>query len=48
MIRTIKNALATIIITVVGICVVIAGWLMLQQERQRKQDLQLKTGLATR
>jgi putrescine transport system permease protein len=35
------NALATIIITVVGICVVIAGWLMLRQERQRKQDLQL-------
>ena len=35
------NALATIIIMVVGICVVIAGWLMLRQERQRKQDLQL-------
>jgi len=35
------NALATIIITVVGICVVIAGWLMLRQEKQRKQDMQL-------
>ncbi len=35
------NALATIIITVVGICVVIAGWLMLRQEKQRKQDIQL-------
>ncbi len=35
------NALATIIITAVGICVVIAGWLMLRQEKQRKQDMQL-------
>ncbi len=35
------NALATVIITVVGICVVIAGWLMLRQEKQRKQDIQL-------
>ncbi|MCZ6525481.1 MAG: ABC transporter permease subunit [Gammaproteobacteria bacterium] len=35
------NALATIIITIVSIGVVIAGWLMLRQEKQRQQDAQL-------
>jgi len=35
------NALATIIITIVSIGVVIAGWLMLRQEKQRQQDVQL-------
>ncbi len=35
------NALATIMILTIGICVVIAGWLMLRKQRQRDQDMQL-------
>jgi len=35
------NALATIIICIVSLGVVIAGWLMLRQEKQRQQDTQL-------
>ncbi len=38
------NALATIIITTVGIGIVIAGWLMLRQEKQRSQDAQVAYG----
>jgi len=34
------NALATIIIVIVAICVFLAGWLMLRQQRQRLRDLQ--------
>jgi len=35
------NALATIIILVVAIGVVIAGWLLLRQEKQRARDMQM-------
>ena len=35
------NALATIMILVVAVGVVIAGWLMLRQQRQRERDLQM-------
>jgi putrescine transport system permease protein len=35
------NALATIIILIVSIGVFIAGWIMLRQEKQRRQDAQL-------
>ena len=35
------NALATIIILVVAIGVLIAGWLLLRQEKQRARDMQL-------
>ena len=34
------NALATVIITIVGLGVVIAGWLMFRQEKQRQRDVQ--------
>ena len=35
------NALATIIIVAVGLCVLISGWLMLRQQRQRERDMHL-------
>ena len=35
------NALATIIIITVAIGVIIAGWLMLRQQRQKDKDVQL-------
>ncbi len=35
------NALATIIILVVAIGVIVAGWIMFRQEKQRQRDLQL-------
>ena len=35
------NALATIIIVTVAIGVIIAGWLMLRQQRQRERDMQM-------
>ena len=35
------NALATIIILVVATGVVIGGWLMLRQQRQRERDMQM-------
>lgn len=35
------NALATIIIVVVAIGVIIAGWLMLRQQKQRDRDMQM-------
>ena len=35
------NALATIIIVVVGIGVIIAGYLMLRQQKQRERDMQM-------
>ena len=35
------NALATIMILVVAVGVLIAGWLMLRQQRQRERDLQM-------
>ena len=35
------NALATIIIVVVAIGVLVAGWLLLRQEKQRQRDMQL-------
>ncbi len=35
------NALATIIITIVSAGVLIAGWIMLRQDKQRRQDRQL-------
>lgn len=35
------NALATIIIVIVATGVIIAGWLMMRQERQRTEDVQL-------
>ena len=35
------NALATIIITVVTIGVILAGWLMFRQEKQRQRDAQM-------
>jgi len=34
------NALGTIMILTVGIAVVLAGWLMLRQQRQRERDMQ--------
>ena len=34
------NALATVIITIVSLGVVIAGWLMFRQEKQRQRDVQ--------
>jgi putrescine transport system permease protein len=37
------NALATIIIVVVTIGVLIAGWIMLRQQKQRERDMQLAT-----
>ncbi len=38
------NALATIIIVVVAIGVVIAGWIMFRQQKQRERDMQLAAG----
>ena len=38
------NALATIIIVTVAIGVVIAGWIMFRQQKQRERDLQLAAG----
>ena len=35
------NALATIIIVVVAIGVIIAGYLMLRQQKQRERDMQM-------
>jgi len=35
------NALATIMILVVAVGVVLAGWLMLRQQRQRERDMQM-------
>ena len=35
------NALATIIIVVVAIGVLVAGWLLLRQEKQRQRDMQM-------
>jgi len=35
------NALATIIIFVVAAGVVIAGWIMLRQQKQRERDMQM-------
>jgi putrescine transport system permease protein len=34
------NALATIIILVVATCVILAGWLLMRQEKQRARDMQ--------
>ena len=38
------NALATIIIVTVAIGVVIAGWIMFRQQKQRERDMQLAAG----
>jgi len=38
------NALATIIIVVVAIGVVIAGWIMFRQQKQRERDMQMAAG----
>lgn len=35
------NALATIIIVVVSIGVIVAGWIMLRQQKQRERDMQM-------
>ncbi len=38
------NALATIIIVTVAVGVVIAGWIMFRQQKQRERDMQLAAG----
>ena len=38
------NALATIIIVTVAIGVIIAGWIMFRQQKQRERDMQLAAG----
>ncbi len=38
------NALATIIIVTVAVGVIVAGWIMFRQQKQRERDLQLAAG----